>query len=67
MTLLETLNYFIGRQEGELEGLSWDILEETNFEDNQVDRLSEFWDYEKEHLENLKTIKNLIMETESRG
>lgn len=63
MTLLETLDHFIRQQEGELEGLSWDILEETNFEDNQVDKLSEFWDYEKEHLENLKIIKNLIIES----
>ena len=62
MNLLETLDYFIGRQEAEVEGISWDIREETNYEYNSVNELSEIYDYEKEHLENLKIIRNIIKE-----
>ena len=63
MNLLDTINYFIREQEGQLESLSWEIHEETNFEDNLVDRLSEEYDYHKEHLENLKVIRGIIKAT----
>lgn len=63
MNLLDTINYFIREQEAELESISLEIREETYFEDNLVDRLSEDYDYHKEHLENLKKIKELITET----
>lgn len=63
MNLLNTINYFIREQEAELESLSLEIREETNFEDNLVDRLSEDYDYHKEHLENLNKIKDLITNT----
>ena len=60
--LIDTIDYFIREQEAELESISWEIREETNYEDNLVDRLSEDYDFHKEHLENLKTIRDLILE-----
>jgi hypothetical protein len=32
MRLLDTLNYFIQQSEGDLQGLEWDIREETNYD-----------------------------------
>ena len=60
MDLEDTLNYFISYCEGDLEDLSWQIREETNYEDNSLDWLSEQWDTVAEHLENLKKIKSII-------
>ena len=62
MNLVDTLDHFIREQEAQLESLSLEIREETYFEDNLVDSLSEEYDYHKEHLENLKKIRDLIME-----
>jgi len=56
MTKTETIKFFINQIEGDLEDLYWQIQEETNFEDNSVDDLSEEYDEKKEHLENLKSI-----------
>ena len=56
MTKTETIKFLINQIEGDLEDLSWQIREETNFEDNSVDDLSEEYDEKKEHLENLKSI-----------
>ena len=47
---------FIEQLESEMEDLSWQIREETNFEDNSVDDLSDYYDQKKEHLDNLKSI-----------
>lgn len=63
MNLLDTIDHFIREQESQLESLSWEIHEETNFEDNLVDRLAEDYDYHDEHLKNLKTIRELIANT----
>ena len=60
--LIDTIDFFIQEQEAELESLSWEIREETCYEDNLVDRLSEDYDFHKEHLKNLKTIRDLIVE-----
>ncbi len=60
--LIDTIDFFIREQEAELESLSWEIREETCYEDNLVDRLSEDYDFHKEHLKNLKTIRDLIVE-----
>ena len=62
MNLLDTLNFFIHEQEAELESLSLEIREETNFEYNTVTELSEYYDYHEQHLKNLKKIKELIVE-----
>ena len=60
MTLLETLDYFLTETSADLEGLSWEIREETNFEDNNVEGLSEIYDFNKELYDNLKQIKSII-------
>ncbi len=31
MSMIDTLNYYIEQAEADLEGLSWDIREETNY------------------------------------
>ena len=62
MTLLETLEYFLTETTADMEGLSWQILEETNFEDNDIETLSECYDFKKELCDNLKQIKLMIEE-----
>jgi hemerythrin-like domain-containing protein len=56
ITQIETLKYFINQLEGDLEELSWEIREESNFEDNSIDELSGYYDEKKEHLDNLNAI-----------
>jgi hypothetical protein len=56
MTQTETIQMFIEQLESEMEELSWEIREETNFEYNSVDELSDYYDQKKEHLDNLKSI-----------
>jgi hypothetical protein len=56
MTQTETIQMFIEQLECEMEELSWEIREETNFEINSVDDLSDYYDQKKEHLDNLKSI-----------
>jgi hypothetical protein len=65
MTILDTINWFIDELEGDLECLSWEIREETNFEDNSIDWLSEQYDEKEKHLNNLQEIKNIIMQMEN--
>jgi hypothetical protein len=60
ITLIDTIEYFIPQLEGDLEDLSWQIREETNFEDNSIDWLSDEWDEKAKHLENLKQIKSIV-------
>ena len=60
MTILETLNYFINKTEAELEGISWEIREETNFENNAIEYLSSVYDETEQHLNNLKEIKSIL-------
>lgn len=62
MTLLDTLNYYLEEASGEMESLSWEILEETNYEDNNIEGLSELYDFQKELYDNLKQIKSIIEE-----
>jgi hypothetical protein len=61
----ETLDIFIAELEGDLESLSLEIREETNFDDDvhkqMMDHLSEEWDEKNEHLQNLKQIKDLLI------
>lgn len=56
MTKTETIKFFIEQLEGDLEDLCWQIREETNYENNSIDYLSDEYDEKKEHLENLKSI-----------
>ena len=60
MTLLQTLEYFLTETSADMQGLSWEIREETNYEDNVVDGLSEIYDFNKELYDNLKQIKFII-------
>jgi hypothetical protein len=60
MTQTETIQMFIEQVEGDMEELSWQIREETNFEENSVDELSDYYDEKKEHLDNLKSILSLL-------
>jgi hypothetical protein len=58
MTLLETLDYFMNETEAYMNELSWEIREETNYEDNNVESLSHEYDFNKEHHDNLLMIKS---------
>ena len=60
MTLIDTLNYLIRDQEGELQCCEWDIKEETNHEDNDIDWYVERYDETKQRLEDLQEIKSII-------
>lgn len=65
MTLLETLEYFITETAADMDGLSWEIREETNFEDNNIDHLTECYDFNKQLYDNLKQIKSIIKNIEA--
>ncbi len=62
MTLLDTINYYLDEAEGDMESLSWEIREETNYEDCNLDSLTELYDFHKENYENLQKIKKMIVE-----
>ena len=65
MTLLETLDYFLTETAADMESLSLEIREETNFEDNIVEGLSEIYDFNKELYDNLHQIKSIIEHLEA--
>ena len=65
MTLLETLEYFLTETAADMDGLSWEIREETNFEDNNIEHLTECYDFNKQLYDNLKQIKSIIEEPEN--
>jgi spore coat polysaccharide biosynthesis protein SpsF (cytidylyltransferase family) len=60
MSLLDTLEYFIKDQEGHLQCLEWDIREETNYENNNIDWYTEQYDLTKQRIEDLKQIKTIV-------
>ena len=60
MNLIETLDYFLTETAADMDSLSWEIREETNFEDNNVEGLSEVYDFNKALYDNLKQIKSII-------
>ena len=60
MTLLETLDYFMNETSAYMNELSWEIREETNYEDNNIESLSEEYDLNKELHDNLHQIKSII-------
>ena len=65
MTLLETLEHFLTETAADMDGLSWEIREETNFEDNNIDHLTECYDFNKQLYDNLKQIKSIIKNIEA--
>lgn len=60
MSLLDTLNYLIKDQEGDLQCFEWDIREELNHEVNDVDWYTEQYNLTKQRIEDLKQIKIII-------
>lgn len=60
MALIDTLEYFIQDQQGELQGYEWDIREETNQESPNLDWYCDQYDLCKERLEDLQKIKSII-------
>jgi hypothetical protein len=44
----------------ELDSISWQIREETNYEDNIIDDLSEQYDFIQDHLNNLNKIRSIV-------
>ena len=60
MNLIDTLNYFIQDQEGHLQCIEWDIREETNQEEPDLDWYCEEYDLTKERIEDLQKIKSII-------
>ena len=65
MNLLETLEYFLTETAADMDSLSWEIREETNYEDNNIEYLTECYDFNKELYDNLKQIKSIIENTEA--
>lgn len=61
MNLLSTIDMFIEELEADLEEISWQIKEETNYEDNSVDYLSDIYDDKEQHLNNLKEVRRLLI------
>ena len=60
MTLLETLEYFLTETAADMDGLSWEIREETNFEDNNIDHLTECYDFNKELYDTLANSMQVV-------
>jgi hypothetical protein len=60
MTLLETLDYYLNETSSYMEELSWEIREETNYEDNNVESLSDEYDFNQQLHDNLQKIKSAI-------
>lgn len=60
MNLVQTLEYFMDETAAHMEELSWEIREETNYEDNNVESLSEEYDFNQELHDNLLKIKSII-------
>lgn len=61
MSLIDTINHFIQDQEGHLQCLEWDIREETNQEEPQLDWYCEEYDLCKERIEHLQQIKSELV------
>jgi len=60
MRLIDTLNHFIQDQEGHLQCIEWDIREETNQEEPDLDWYCEEYDRTKKRIEDLQKIKSII-------
>lgn len=58
--LKDTIDYFIAQCEAEMTEISWEIREETNFEVNAIDSLSDYYDEWQDRLNNLEEIKKML-------
>jgi hypothetical protein len=64
VTLLDTLQYFIADQQGHQQCLEWDIREELNQQEPDINWYCEEYDCTKQRLEDLETIKNFLIEND---
>jgi hypothetical protein len=72
MSILNTLNHIIEEFEADLEDISREIVETTNYEtihisqdklrDSVISQLNYEWDEKKQHLDNLRQIKKTLEE-----
>jgi hypothetical protein len=72
MMPLNTLNHLIEELEADLEDISREIIETTNYEtihisqdmlrDSVISQLNYEWDEKKQHLDNLRQIKKTLEE-----
>ena len=62
MNLIDTIDYFIQDQQGHLQCCEWDIREETNQENPDLDWYCEQYDLCKERIEHLQQIKSILEE-----
>jgi hypothetical protein len=72
MKPLNTLNHLIEELEADLEDISREIIETTNYEtihisqdmlrDSVISQLNYEWDEKKQHLDNLRQIKKTLEE-----
>ena len=60
MNLIDTLHYFLDETSSYMNELSWEIREETNYEDNNTESLSEEYDFNQQLYDNLLKIKSII-------
>ena len=58
MSLLETLEYFLTETAADMESLSWEIREETNYEDSNTENLCDEYDFNQQLHDNLQQIKS---------
>ena len=69
MSMIDTLNYYIEQAEADLQGLEWDIREETNFDGDHhqliMDDLCDSYDHVKLLLEDLQKIKSELARLQS--
>jgi hypothetical protein len=69
MSMIDTLNYYIEQAEADLQGLEWDIREESNYDgethDLIMDDLCESYDLVKQQLEDLRKIKSELSRLQS--
>lgn len=65
MSFIDTLDYFIQDQQGHLQCLEWDIREETNQEEPDLDWYCEQYDLCKKRIGDLQKIKSMIAIIES--
>jgi hypothetical protein len=65
MNFRQTLDFFIEKLEGDLDSISLEIREETNYDDDvhreMMNHLTEEWDEMNEHLQNLRQITDLLI------
>ena len=58
MSLIDTIDYFIQDTEGDLQCYEWDIREETNQENPDLDWYCEQYDLCKQRIEDLRKIRS---------